>query len=115
MLDREINILDGLGIMLVDTVKQENLIYIFPETNQVEVQYMIHESDQERLHTGIFKGMANLSSTRRFSLDRQSFAVHKARESAPVIRKEYEQQDLSPGCEISDEVIELWRYLYRLS
>ena len=57
---RNLNYLGGFGIMLVDTVQQNNRVFINPETNTVEVAYTLSEPDKKRFRTAIKRGLTIL-------------------------------------------------------
>lgn len=54
---RDIKYLGGFGIMLIDSVHPDNKVFIDPSTNQVQVNYTLHENDKERFRKGLTRGL----------------------------------------------------------
>jgi len=52
--------LGGYGIMLIDTVNDDNKIFLDPATGRVEVNYTISDTDKIRMRSGIKVAIKNL-------------------------------------------------------
>ncbi len=57
---RDVKYLGGFGIMLIDSVSDNNKVFIDPQTNNVEVSYTLSEHDKERFRKGIAQGLEML-------------------------------------------------------
>jgi choline dehydrogenase-like flavoprotein len=54
---RDVKYLGGFGIMLIDSVHQDNKVFIDPNTNTVQVSYTLQENDKERFRNGLIRGL----------------------------------------------------------
>lgn len=66
---RHTKYLGGFGVMLIDSVSQENCIFIDPHTNQVQIKYILSEDDKKRFRKGLMRGLEIL-------FEQGSYEVH---------------------------------------